>query len=458
LPSRINSWISVAFCTAAALAFAVQCLLPNFIGIANNGDQTKVYAWFSLAPRPPETPFIYFQPDYVYAARKFWDSPFHSSETTLAWVATHLAGATHEGATFDIRWLGAIHATLFLAAFALLLRTWRALPPWALAASAIAPLLFFTDVFYTAYFNSFFMDAAAICGLLLMTSTAVWLATTRGAMPLCCFTAAALFFVTAKTQHCVWMSLPAAFLIAQGIRHKQRILATVAATLVLLAGTAMLISTDPGYPGQAMFNVVFYRLGPSGVDLRELGIHSSELRYIGTHSYSRGSPTESRGYSEQFASRIGIVRLLTWYARHPALTLHYIGLTLSDSAPEMRPFTLSNFPQSAGQPPAAHTTRWALWSNWRATCLRRWPWQMPAWYLLFISACLAGKSRLKWVALGVAALGAGEFFAASLGDALDAGRHLFLFDAATDITICFALGWAVTCVTQRYPATIRKTP
>jgi hypothetical protein len=58
---------------------------------------------------------------------------------------------------------------------------------------------------------------------------------------------------------------------------------------------------------------------------------------------------------------------------------------------------------------------------------------------------------LKWVAAGIAALGVGEFVAAALGDSLDAARHLFLFHAATDLTICFAAAW----VLQK---TIRHTP
>ena len=53
-------------------------------------------------------------------------------------------------------------------------------------------------------------------------------------------------------------------------------------------------------------------------------------------------------------------------------------------------------------------------------------------------------------------MGAGEFAAAALGDALDAGRHLFLFQAATDVTVCFAAAWLL----QKWPVprTIRHTP
>jgi hypothetical protein len=52
---------------------------------------------------------------------------------------------------------------------------------------------------------------------------------------------------------------------------------------------------------------------------------------------------------------------------------------------------------------------------------------------------------------GDGGLGLGEFALAALGDSLDAGRHLFLLHAATDLTICFAAAW----VLQK---TIRHTP
>jgi hypothetical protein len=467
LPARPNSWIILALSTAAALCLAVQCLFPNFIGLANNGDFAKVYGYFSLAPHAPITNFIFFQPDYTFSAGNFWDSPYHSSETALAWVATRLARATREGAPFDIRWLGAIHAALCLSAFAILLAAWRKLPPLALAASAILPLIVFTDVCYTAYLNTFYMDAAALCALLLMTATAVWLATAPGTFPLCMFTAAALFFVTSKAQHALWMWLPAAFLLSQNVGQALppanprifRTFAAAASALVLFAGIAMLVSTDLSYRGQALFNVIFFRLGPAGADLRELGITPSELHYTGSHSYAPGAPTNNRQWSEQFYARTGTARLMNWYLRHPARTLRFLGQTLRDGAAEMRPYNLSNFPQSAGRPPGARTARFALWSDWRTALVLRWPWHLLFWYLLFVAACAATRSRLKWLALGVATLGAGEFFAAALGDALDAGRHLFLFQAATDLTICFAVAFlAQTFLAQTHPATIRNNP
>ena len=461
-----HEWPGIALWTAGAACLAVQVLLPGFIGIANNGDFGKVYAWLCLAPRGAETNFTHFQPDYVWLARNYWNSPYHSSESTLAWLATRLAGATHEGAAFDIRWLGALHAALCLAAFGILLaalrhRGWRVQ-----AASAALPLVVFTDVCYTAYLNSFYMDAAALGGLLLMTASAVWMTVqwdrppacpserSSEAAPLCVFALSALLFVTSKAQHAVWMGLPAALLIAWGVRwnlRRWRAMAWSAAVLVLLAGAAMLGSIDSSYRGQALFNVLFFRLGPAGADLAPLGVAPGELRYRGMHAYMPGAPAADRAWTEDFGRRTGFARLLGWYARHPGSTLGFLEGTLKEGAPEMRPLNLGNFRVEDGRAPGARTERFALWSNFRAWLSRRWPWHLAVWYAVFLAGCLAIRSPVGWVAMGVAALGVGEFTLAALGDSLDAGRHLFLFQAATDLTICFAAAWLVQKTIRHRP-------
>jgi hypothetical protein len=454
-----QAWAGVAVWTAAAACLAVQVVLPGFIGIANNGDFGKVFGWLCLGPRGVETNFTHFQPDYIWSARNYWNSPYHSSESALAWFATRCARATHEGAAFDIRWLGALHAALWLAAFGILLASLRNRGWRVQAASAVLPLVAFTDVCYTAYLNSFYMDAAVLCGLLLMTAAAVWMVafTSPRAAPLCVFALAALLFVTSKTQYAVWMGLPAALLIAWGVQWnpRWRAVSWSAAGLVLLAGAGMLISTDGAYRGQAMYNVLFFRLGPAGADLRSLGVRPEELRYSGTHSYMPGTPISNNQWTEEFGKRTGFAKLMGWYARHPGSTLGFLSKTLTVGAPEMRQPNLGNFRVEAGRPSGARTERFAMWSNFRAWLLRRWPWHLPVWYVVFLAGCLAIRSPLGWVAMGMAALGLGEFALAALGDSLDAGRHLFLFHAATDLTICFAAAWLLQ---KGLPKTIRHTP
>jgi hypothetical protein len=210
----------------------------------------------------------------------------------------------------------------------------------------------------------------------------------------------------------------------------------------------MVTATDHTYRGEALFNVLFYRLAPQGADLASLGVLPEELKYRGTHSYMPGTPTGDRAWTEGFYQRTGFVRLLGWYVRHPGSTLGFMWRTLTIGGPEMRQSNLSNYRVEDGQPPGARTRRFAVWSDLRSKLMERWPWHIVVWYAAFVMGCAASRS---WLALGAAALGVGEFLAASLGDSLDAGRHLFLFHAATDLTLCFGVGWLIQKAMRKRP-------
>ena len=88
----------------------------------------------------------------------------------------------------------------------------------------------------------------------------------------------------------------------------------------------------------------------------------------------------------------------------------------------------------------------------RSALFHRAPWYLPLWYLLFVAgsgtAIVRRRSpvstRMAWLALGIALLGAGEFLASTLADNADMARHLLLFHACTDLTVCFAVAWSVS--------------
>jgi len=87
----------------------------------------------------------------------------------------------------------------------------------------------------------------------------------------------------------------------------------------------------------------------------------------------------------------------------------------------------------------------------RSTLFHHAPWYLLLWYALFVPGCAATilqrpsgvVTRMAWLALGIALLGAGEFLVGTLADCLDLARHLLLFHACTDVTVCFAVAWCV---------------
>jgi len=461
LPAAL--WLICAGC------LATQLFIPPFIGIANTGDFARVAGHLALdAPDHEASKFVYFQPDYIHSVRSYWDSPYTSSETLLGWVALKLAGADHEGGRFDIRWLGAVHAALFLTALAVLLLALRRMQWWGAAAVAGTAILAFTDVIYAANLNSFYMDVPALCALLVMAAAASWIAVSPepSRVQIGLFLCAGLLFATSKNQHAPWAFLPAAFLAFSGWRAKRwstRWLAIAAGVLIFAGSLALSVTADPTNRAQALFNKLFWHVGmaPTGAgDLRGLGVRPEELRYIGTHSFSPGSPVQDQPWAIAFYARTGFGRLLKWYVTHPGRTARMLYRTLTEDAPPMRSHELSNFRQVDGHPPAALTSRFTVWSGFRGALLRRWPFHMVLWYVLFLlgaaAIARAGHSpierRMAWVAAWIAALGVGEFLLSSLADALDNPRHLLLFHASTDLTICIAIAFAVSRLHRRLSA------
>ena len=453
-----NYWLSAALFTGFASLLVWQLFLPGFIGLADTGDFARVAGWLCLAPRGAPTRFTFFQADYIWSARNFWDSPYTSSETVLGWLALQLSGAGKEGAHFDIRWLAAIHVALCLAGFGFFLAALRDRPKWFQAAVAAIPLVLLTDVCYAALLNSFYMDAAAFCSLLLMSGIAVWINTEEqpGGGELAIFFAAALLFATSKTQHAIWSVFPAVFLAVSCLRTKARGVRQagfVMAALIFAFGAYLELTADRGFKGQALFDVLFYRIGSDGPaampDLIKLGVRSDEARYLGLHSFSTGSPMGDRQFAEEFYRRTGFARLLGWYLRHPGKTFHLITSGLLWEAEIMRANNLGNYRIEAGHAPVARTHRFGVWSDMRSALFHRAPWYLPLWYLLFVGGCGAavvrGRSpvftRMAGLALGIALLGAGEFLASTLADSVDMARHLLVFHACTDLTVCFAAGY-----------------
>jgi hypothetical protein len=304
------------------------------------------------------------------------------------------------------------------------------------------------------------MDAVAFSSLVLMTGTAVWTSVEERPRTgqLVLFFVAALLFVTSKTQHAIWSFLPSLFLAASCLRTDTRSLrgaAVAMAALVFASGVYMERTADRAYKGQALFNVLFHRIGAQGPsampDLLKLGVRPDEVRYLGTHSYVPGSPMASPQFGEEFYERTGFTRLLGWYVHHPVKTSHMVSESLLWEAEIMRANNLGNYRIEFGHEPHARTHRFGLWSDWRSALFHRAPWYLLLWYVLFVAACVAAilrprssiSIRIAWLALGIALLGAGEFLTSTLADCLDMARHLFLFHACTDLTVCFAVAWAI---------------
>jgi hypothetical protein len=442
------AWREVLLLGLCAAVCSVQIFWPPFIGLANNGDFGRVFARFAISPPDVgERNFIYFVSGYDYGDQYLWKSDFKSSENLLAAPPILLAKAL--GArTFDIRWLGGLHLTLFLGAgWSLLLYLRRFGPAMQLVLGTFC-LCIFTDVAYVSYFNSFFTDTAALLGLLLMIPLALHLTEQEPARTatIWLFAAAALLFVTSKSQHALLAVFPAALLLS--LRPQRQ---TVAAAAVILGGAAyMFATTAEFYPTQTMFNAIFFKLAPNSpapqAAVREVGLGADEYRYIGTHAFSAGNPFSDLAWMRSFNDRTGYGKIVGYWVRHPAEALKALAGDLRENAPNLRQANLANYRREDGFPPGTLTRRFASWSGLRSTIYQWWPWHMVVWYAAVIAGAAANLKKHRRpaaICLGICIMGAVEFCFASLTEATETERHLFIFHVLTEITFCFAAAWAV---------------
>jgi hypothetical protein len=419
---------------AAALAW--QCLLPGFIGLANNGDFGKMAGQLCIGGADNGADnFLFFVSDYLRDPRFCWDSEMRSSEFWFAKLASGLAKTFGDPVRFDIRWIGALHALGFFAAFVpwvLLIRPfegWR----WFLAAAVITFAL--TDVSIISYANTFYTDTPALIGAIAAVALGALLLRDgfRGGI-LAWFTLACFLVVTSKPSHAPAGLIPVVWLLWR------RSWTSAAAALIILAGTIWAIAmTPPWYKNNNFFTVIFFKLLPESpsqaADAQELQIEPAEMKYLGMHAFMPGSPVENPVWVKHWQERVTTSRLLRFYLHHPVSVLRSFRHDINQETWQRRPVNLSNFQRFRGRQAGAKTSAFGWWSAIRTALFRVWSAHIVLWY---IAAAVLGIWRRNWVLPTVLLAGALEFSAASLTDAAETYRHLLLFQIYTDLSILIA--------------------
>lgn len=454
--SQPAAWPEVLLITVCAGLLLWMLFVPPLIGLANDGDFGRVLGKLSLAADSSQN-LSYFVSQYQHVAWR-WDSHLPMSGVWVARVAVAISRLLSKGPDFDIRFLAALYSALLLAAMYGLLRLLR---PCALTVRLVVgglAIWIFTDVAYAAYFNSFYAEAMALVSLLLMLIAALHIvAAHEMRWPLWIgFTLAALFFVTSKAQYATAGIFPALFVLLAPMllpSTRRRLLRASLCVLIIVAMAWELRTTAPWYKGVAEFDIVFSNIPKTSPDgqqeLKELGLEPSYIKYMGASPWPQGP-----NWMAQFYARLGPWKVAKFYLAHPWRTLAILEGDLRTSTAHLR--NLPNYRRIDGFPPGTMTRHFCSWSDLRSRLFVLWPFHIVLWYGAVVAT--AGwiamrrrgsfSSRLAAVCLGVVFMAVLEFGVASLGDGNDTARHLLLFHALTDVTVCFAAAAALTVPMQ----------
>jgi hypothetical protein len=425
-----------------ALVLAWQLFLPGFVGLANNGDFAKIAGRLCMdsTDRGADN-FLFFVARYIRSPESCWDSGLPSSELVLARLASALELLVGPARTFDIRWLGALHAAGLFLGYALWLRLLDGLPlaRWIVCNALL--ILILGDIGYVAYANSFYTDTAAVIGATIMVPSAVLLITSQGGSTslLVLFAMACILFGASKAQHALPGIGASALVWLLAKRGKPPVTALCAAGI--FASCACVIAATPSwYGGGERFDLIFFKLLPSSddpaADARSLGLPKEDIRYSGMHSFMPGSPVQNTNWFNDFTARTSTLAVIRFYSTHPARALGILHGDLVREEGIRRPLNISNYRREQGYPPGTRTARFGWWSALQTQLSAWWPWQSVfCWASIFVLASRRYSLGESSVILAVLLAGALEFCISSLGDSVETYRHLLLAHLFTDFAI-----------------------
>ncbi len=453
MASRIIGWIGLAVAVGIVV---FQVLVPPAIGLADNGDFAKVAGKFDLhvpydPSRPAGSPYIYLR--YRVAPENHWQSGFHSAEMLLVSVAMQLNRPIAPDGTFDLRTLGVLHAGLFLLAFAFFAPLTGAVRPVLQAFLLALAILFFCDVTYSTYYNSFYMDAGAFVFLMLALVFLVRAVRPGEHGPADAWAAVifSVLMLTAKTQHAL-LAIPLIGFVLwkrRAMWPRHALLASVLGASSIAGGAAysLIEGTPPGYANPCLFDIIFSRLLPTAADpsaeLASLGLDNSYLEFIGMDSWAPGAPIVRKNYwAEEFLSKTSFPTLARFYILHPGRALYVAGTALEEAS-RQRPMRqglgeVGNYDQSAGRPPRAQSNAFAIWCATKKAVLGSYPWLYPLLFAIAVGI-VAWAHPAGGVALAI--MEALEFGLSGMTDSVEVTRHLFFFNAIWDVTL-----FAAVCV------------
>ena len=219
------------------------------------------------------------------------------------------------------------------------------------------------------------------------------------------------------------------------------------------------VTPEAWYQAIALYDGLFFKFLPASsnpvADISNLGLDPQFIQYIGQHSYSPGTHMQEERFALAFGKVVTLPKVAWWVLTHPAVAFQALVHDLDEASLERvrmkigsTEYRLANYEREAGYPANSQSGFLALWSKCKLALYKDRPWIFLGYILvlvvgLFAAALFQPADRGRALA-GVISLTAmlPAAFIPAFFDAVDMGRHLFLFNALLDVCACVLL-WLV---------------
>jgi hypothetical protein len=333
-------------------------------------------------------------------------------------------------ALLDIRSVALVYVLLLLFTALTIISSCRSLPAFPRWIIASGLVLISTDSEYTAYFNSFYGEAAAFVGALAFVAASITaiLKDSRFWRHMIAIVLAAAFLIGSKAQNAVLAPIAAGWIIWFFWRGKrsQRYVSTFAGFALMCFG-GFVLQRAPA-PESNLFNAIYDRVLPNSPDsltaLAELGLPAETVTWKGKQYW------EVRDHGHPlFPGNSSRLKLLVFYLRHPIIDLRMAreALTLNNDVPY-----IGNFEKEAGRPAGARTSAFTAYDRLRARLASIW------FVFPVLAANVAMMIRVRnRIASLVAVLAIMAFVAFLLGAFYDnePRKHLLTFNVLFDVVL-----------------------
>ncbi len=487
--SRLNELLLLAVTFLIWLALPGGLLLVEpVMGIADNADFDRLLCPAGLdhlADQGYADRYFYYINRHFERVERENCSPYVSSASiTLLAARAYYDRFVPAGELFDLRLVGGLNIMLMALAILLIVGNTRKLFPrgrWLLFALLT---LFFADLGYIVYLNSFYGEAATL--IFFFFTAGVYLALLgplnrrdiaggglRRPLLLIALLLAGGAFALSKPQNYILIFcqlILIAPLFAWLPRRRERWLLGLATPLLIVLTLMPMRNMDPLFTRMQIHDILFVDLLPHTADpaaeLEALDMPPEMIRWVGMAAWAEGSPILDPEFGAQL-DELSYADLGRYYLSRPGELFADLDRA-ADIALDLRVrSTFGHYEQRSGQPPRAQGNSFDLWSNLRERLL---PGSLTLLTLMLALNLLV--LILKWrrfdkdyLSRGVTflhawvlAVGVAAFVTTALAEGSLAPRHFFLVNLCLDACLVLMLIHATQAFRHRAKTRFNAAP